>query len=223
MVIGPVKVCTPQKPRNSFCNFAKLRPKQERASYQDNIAASEQGRDFGSNRLTQQALGAIALDSDPKRTARGNPHPQAWFFSRQSNQHDKRVRERLAVIPHPLELCGPGQSKATLHPSLTFDNGTSRCGLPAHLLDVVVGLDRQPNTAAQATALQNITPVGSRHAGTETVHAHAPPDFWLVSTFCSHANSSQSKDKNKNALKSAIGTTLYRKGQKVGSRKAANF
>jgi hypothetical protein len=122
--------------------LCKFRLQKGLSGNQHQVATGGQCRDFGADGLAQQAFGAITLDSASERTARGNPYPQAWFTRNQCNQHNKRVRERLARNPHPLEIGGPGQSKATLHPSLTFGNGERRCGLPAHFLNVIVASDR---------------------------------------------------------------------------------
>jgi hypothetical protein len=67
---------------------------------------------------------------------------------------------------------------------------------------VVVRFDRQTDAATLAAAAQDFTTVSSGHTGAETMHAHTTPNFGLVSTFCSHAKTSQSK-KNKNCNKNA--------------------
>jgi len=101
------------------------------------------------------------------------------------------VRVRFSIIPHPLEIGGPGQAKTTLHPSLTLCNGTRCLRLPANFLDVIIDFHRQLVTTSLAAALENVTPISGRHALAKAVNAHTAANFGLVSTFCSHELSSQ--------------------------------
>jgi hypothetical protein len=47
---------------------------------------------------------------------------------------------------------------------------------------VVVFNDGQSVAAFGAAAFKNLAAIGSRHAGTKTMHAQTATDFWLVST-----------------------------------------
>jgi hypothetical protein len=47
---------------------------------------------------------------------------------------------------------------------------------------MLVAADAQAETTFQAAPLQNLAAVCGGHALAETVHTHAPPDLWLIST-----------------------------------------
>jgi len=128
------------------------------------------------------------------------------LLSGESYQHNKRVREGLTLVSHPLEVYGPSQAKAMFHLCLALKDVPSarrlrsprRGSLPTDPLDVVIDLDRKLGAAATAATAQNFTAISSGHSLTETVHTHAAANFGLVCSFCRHSLLPLYSDNNKN-------------------------
>jgi hypothetical protein len=105
------------------------------------------------------------------------------------------VREGLTLVSHPLEVYGPGQAKASLHPCLALKDTPSarrlksprRGSLPTNPLDVIIHLDRKFIATAIAATAQHFAPIRSGHPLTETVHANTAADLGLICTFSSHS------------------------------------
>ncbi len=158
-----------------------------RAGNQNQIQTGGERIQVGTHRLPQKPLGSIPLHSPTSRLPCRDTH----FHVRASvaglhHQHNKRVGIRLTSSPHPLEIFRSGQSKLALHPYLDMDSlpaKTAGIDLPTDFLDVLVGSDRQLMTTTQATALEDVSPVGGGHAASKTVYADTAANLRLVCSF----------------------------------------
>jgi hypothetical protein len=63
--------------------------------------------------------------------------------------------------------------------------------LPAHVLDVIIAANSQPDASFQTPALEHLAAICAGHALAKAVHTHAPPDPGLIWTFCCHSLTSK--------------------------------
>ena len=52
---------------------------------------------------------------------------------------------------------------------------------------MIIATDGQPEAAFQTPPLKHNAAIGSGHALAKSVHAHAPANLRLISTFCCHS------------------------------------
>lgn len=55
--------------------------------------------------------------------------------------------------------------------------------VPVHLFDVIILRNRQFVASFYSAALQHVAAIRSRHSFAKTMHAYAPANFWLISSF----------------------------------------
>jgi hypothetical protein len=79
----------------------------------------------------------------------------------------------------------PRFSCASHHPARIL-SGREVELLPADVLYMIIAADGQPEAAFQTPPLKHDAAISSGHALTKAMHAHAPPDLGLISTFCCH-------------------------------------
>lgn len=55
--------------------------------------------------------------------------------------------------------------------------------VPVHLFDVIILRNRQFVASFYSAALQHVAAIRSGHSFAKTMHAYAPANFWLISSF----------------------------------------
>jgi hypothetical protein len=165
------------------------------AGYQYQIPTWNNGWEQQSHGFAQQSFGAIALDSITHRAACADTHAQAVLGRWNPYQHNKRVREGLALVSHPLEVYGPGQAKTMFHPGLALKDtprarkltSLRRGSLPTNPFNVIIDFDRKLGTTAAAPAAQYFTTVSCGHSFAKTMHAGTATNLGLICTFSRHS------------------------------------
>jgi len=115
-------VSTTQERFQRLSNFDEGGLEQRRAGNQDYIhGLLREGWQKALQRSTQQTFGAIALHRFSQLPPGSNAHTKTGFRTKGANQNKKRVGIGLSLLPHPLKIGCPCQTKATLHLKTSAD------------------------------------------------------------------------------------------------------
>jgi hypothetical protein len=93
-----------QKSVNGCFYILKGAGHQTAAGNQHQVPTGQEQGQAGPDRFTQETFGAVTLNGIADRTTCAYPNSWLLFGRWQLYQHNKRVREGFALVPHPLEI-----------------------------------------------------------------------------------------------------------------------